>query len=40
VGCPALASGEDVVAVTDVCTGCGLCIEVCRRGALSYAGTR
>ena len=40
IGCPALAPGEDSVAVTDVCTGCGLCIEVCRRGALSYAGTR
>jgi len=40
IGCPALAPGEDAVAVTDVCTGCGLCIEVCRRGALSYAGAR
>jgi indolepyruvate ferredoxin oxidoreductase alpha subunit len=40
IGCPALAPGEDSVAVTDVCTGCGLCIEVCRRGALSYAGAR
>jgi len=40
VGCPALAPGENAVAVTDVCTGCGLCIEVCRRGALSYAGAR
>jgi indolepyruvate ferredoxin oxidoreductase alpha subunit len=38
VGCPALAPGADAVSVTDVCTGCGLCIEVCRRGALSYAG--
>ena len=40
VGCPALAPGENAVAVTDVCTGCGLCIEVCRRGALSYAGAQ
>jgi indolepyruvate ferredoxin oxidoreductase alpha subunit len=38
VGCPALAPGEDAVAVTDACTGCGLCIEVCHRGALGYAG--
>jgi indolepyruvate ferredoxin oxidoreductase alpha subunit len=38
VGCPALAPGEDSVALTDSCTGCGLCVEVCRRGALSYAG--
>jgi indolepyruvate ferredoxin oxidoreductase alpha subunit len=38
LGCPALAPGEQAVAVTDVCTGCGLCFEVCRRGALSHAG--
>jgi indolepyruvate ferredoxin oxidoreductase alpha subunit len=38
LGCPALAPGEKAVAVTDVCTGCGLCVEVCRRGALSRAG--
>ena len=29
---------RDAVSVTDACTGCGLCVEVCRRGALSYAG--
>ncbi len=38
IGCPALAPGADAVSVTDACTGCGLCIEVCRRGALSCAG--
>jgi len=25
------------VCITEGCTGCGLCIEVCHRGALSYA---
>ncbi len=38
LGCPALALGEGAVTITDTCTGCGLCIEVCRRGALSFAG--
>jgi len=38
LGCPALAPADDTITVTDVCTGCGLCIDVCRRGALSYAG--
>ena len=40
IGCPALAPGEDSVSLTDTCTGCGLCVEVCRRGALSCAGAR
>ncbi len=38
LGCPALAPGELSMSITETCTGCGLCIEVCRRGALSYAG--
>ncbi len=37
IGCPAIAPGEDFVSITDGCTGCGLCIEVCHRGALGYA---
>ena len=35
IGCPALAPGEVAMTLTDACTGCGLCVEVCRRGALS-----
>jgi indolepyruvate ferredoxin oxidoreductase alpha subunit len=37
IGCPALAPGEGSVSVTDACTGCGLCVQICRRGALSCA---
>ena len=35
LGCPAIAPGEDAVSVLETCTGCGLCVEVCRRDALS-----
>ncbi|HUK92721.1 MAG TPA: indolepyruvate ferredoxin oxidoreductase subunit alpha [Methanomicrobiales archaeon] len=35
VGCPSIAPGDDTVSVLDSCTGCGLCVEVCKRGALS-----
>ncbi len=38
VGCPALAPDESAMRVTEACTGCGLCIHLCRRGALRYAG--
>jgi indolepyruvate ferredoxin oxidoreductase alpha subunit len=34
VGCPAIAPGDDAVAILDSCTGCGLCVEVCKRKAL------
>ena len=37
LGCPALAPGDDAMSVLETCTGCGLCVEVCRRGALSFA---
>ena len=37
VGCPALAPDEVAMRITDACSGCGLCIELCRRGALAYA---
>jgi len=40
VGCPALAPGEGAVSITAACTGCGLCVEICRRGALSYEAAR
>ena len=35
LGCPALAPGDDAVEVTETCTGCGVCAEVCRRGAIA-----
>ena len=38
LGCPAMAPGEVAMSIAETCTGCGLCIEVCRRGSLSYAG--
>jgi len=38
IGCPAIAPGDAAVTITDSCTGCGLCVEICRRGALSPAG--
>lgn len=34
IGCPALAPGEDVIEIDDSCVGCGVCVEVCRRGAM------
>ena len=37
IGCPAIAPEADTVSIMDGCTGCGLCIAVCRRGALSSA---
>ncbi len=36
IGCPALAPGEVAMTLTEACTGCGLCVEVCRRGALVH----
>jgi indolepyruvate ferredoxin oxidoreductase alpha subunit len=39
LGCPALSPGELSVSVLETCAGCGLCVDVCRRGALSRAGT-
>jgi indolepyruvate ferredoxin oxidoreductase alpha subunit len=35
IGCPAIAPGDDAVAILASCTGCGLCVEVCKRGALT-----
>ncbi|MEI6448386.1 MAG: indolepyruvate ferredoxin oxidoreductase subunit alpha [Actinomycetes bacterium] len=37
IGCPAIAPEADTVSIMDGCTGCGLCVAVCRRGALSSA---
>ena len=38
IGCPAIAQGDGTVVITDSCTACGLCVDVCRRGALTAAG--
>lgn len=35
LGCPALAPGDDSMSVLETCTGCGLCVAVCGRSALS-----
>lgn len=36
LGCPALVPGDRAIVVADTCTGCALCVEVCRRGSLSF----
>lgn len=36
LGCPAIVPGDNAVTISDACTGCALCVEVCRRGALSF----
>jgi indolepyruvate ferredoxin oxidoreductase alpha subunit len=36
LGCPALVPGETSISIAASCTGCALCVEVCRRGALSF----
>jgi indolepyruvate ferredoxin oxidoreductase, alpha subunit len=35
LGCPALVTGDDAVQITTDCTGCGVCLAVCARGALA-----
>ena len=39
VGCPSIVPEEDTVSIMDSCTGCSLCVEVCKRGALSLERT-
>ena len=36
LGCPAIVAGESSVSITTDCTGCGVCVAVCARGALSF----
>ena len=33
-----LTVNNGTVTITDSCTACGLCVDVCRRGALAVAG--
>jgi indolepyruvate ferredoxin oxidoreductase alpha subunit len=35
IGCPALTPGDEAVVLTDACTGCALCVDLCKRGALT-----
>ena len=35
LGCPAVVAGDETIAITGDCTGCGVCLAVCARGALS-----
>jgi len=35
LGCPAVVAGPDAVEVTSDCTGCGVCLAVCARGAIT-----
>ena len=33
LGCPAVAAGDESIEITSDCTGCGVCLAVCARGA-------
>jgi indolepyruvate ferredoxin oxidoreductase alpha subunit len=37
LGCPALVAGPESIEITSDCTGCGVCLAVCARGAVSLA---
>jgi indolepyruvate ferredoxin oxidoreductase alpha subunit len=39
LGCPALVAGDDAVEILSDCAGCGVCLAVCARGALSLPGS-
>jgi len=38
LGCPAVVAGDETIEVTSDCTGCGVCLAVCARGAISRPG--
>ena len=38
LGCPSIVPGDAAITIADSCTGCALCVEVCRRGALNFVG--
>ncbi len=40
LGCPAVAAGDESVEITSDCTGCGVCLAVCARGAISAPAPR
>jgi indolepyruvate ferredoxin oxidoreductase alpha subunit len=36
LGCPAISDGFDAMVIdADTCAGCGLCVQVCRAGAIA-----
>ena len=35
LGCPALIAGSESIEISSDCTGCGVCLAVCARGAIS-----
>jgi len=35
IGCPALVPGDEAMTIDQVCSGCGVCVDACKRGALS-----
>ena len=38
LGYPAVVAGDEAVEVTSDCSGCGVCLAVCARGAISQPG--
>jgi len=34
LGCPAIEAHDDLVRITEICVGCGICREICAAGAI------